>query len=46
MFYVFDPTTYDYINGPEPFMFDIIGLAGPLVYSDQTFRDIPIALAI
>ena len=32
-------TTYDNINGPGgPFMFDIIGPAGPLMYPDQIFR--------
>ena len=36
----FDRTTYDNINGPGgPFMFDIIGPAGPLMYPDQIFRD-------
>ena len=36
----FDRTTYDNINGlGEPFMFDIIGPAGPLMYPDQIFRD-------
>ena len=36
----FDWTTYDNINGPGgPFMFDIIGPAGPLMYPDQIFRD-------
>ena len=36
----FDRTTYDNINGPGgPFMFDIIGPAGPLMYLDQIFRD-------
>ena len=35
----FDRTTYDNINGPGgPFMFDIIGPAGPLMYPDQIFR--------
>ena len=37
----FDWTTYDNINGPGgPFMFDIIGPAGPLMYPDQISRDI------
>ena len=36
----FDRTAYDNINGPGgPFMFDIIGPAGPLMYPDQIFRD-------
>ena len=36
----FDRTTYDNINGPGgPFMFDIIGPAGPLMYTDQISRD-------
>ena len=38
----FDRTTYDNINGlGGPFMFDIIGPAGPLMYPDQIFRDRP-----
>ena len=38
----FDRTTYDNINGPGgPFMFDIIGLAGPLMYPDQISHDSP-----
>ena len=38
----FDRTIYDNINGSGgPFMFDIIGPAGPLVYPDQIFRDRP-----
>ena len=38
----FDRTTYDNINGPGgPFMFDIIGPAGPLMYPDQIFRYSP-----
>ena len=37
----FDRTTYDNINGPGgPFMLDIVGLAGPLMYLDQISRDI------
>ena len=33
-------TIYDNINGlGGPFMFDIIGPAGPLMYPDQIFRD-------
>ena len=36
----FDRTTYDNINGPGgPFMSDIIGPAGPLMYPDQIFCD-------
>ena len=35
----FDRTTYDNINGPGgPFMLDIIGPAGPLMYPDQISR--------
>ena len=38
----FDRTTCDNINGPGgPFMFDIIGPAGPLMHPDQIFRDNP-----
>ena len=34
--------TCHHISGPGgPFMFDIIGPAGPLMYSDQIFRDRP-----
>ena len=36
----FDRTTYDNINGPGgPFMLDIVGPAGPLMYPDQISRD-------
>ena len=36
----FDQITYDDINGPGgPSMFDIIGLARPLMYLDQIFCD-------
>ena len=36
----FDRTTYDNINGSGgPFMFNIIGPAGPLMYPDQIFCD-------
>ena len=39
----FDQTTYDNTNGlGGPFMFDIIGPAGPLMYPDQIFCDSPI----
>ena len=38
----FDRTTYDNINGPGgPFMLDIVGPAGPLMYPDQISRDRP-----
>ena len=38
----FDRTTYDNINGlGGPFMFDIIGSAGPLMYPNQISRDNP-----
>ena len=36
----FDRTTYDNINGPGgPFMLDIVGPAGSLMYPDQISRD-------